>query len=107
MLRVRNILAVGWPASTLLLICNVVAEWFCIRAVGGDAGGFLFVTVHFVLMPVLSLSLLVFTTIRAVRTAGMLKKAAAFSSVIVPCLILWIAITGDLGFARLFLPFRT
>jgi hypothetical protein len=79
----------------------------CIRAIGGDAGAFLWVSVHFVLMPFLSLGLIVFIAIRAVRTAGMLKKAAVFSAVIVPCLILWIAITGDLGFARLFPPFRS
>jgi hypothetical protein len=50
-LRVRNILAIGWPASTLLLICDAGGEWLCIRAIGGDDGAFLFVTLRFILMP--------------------------------------------------------
>jgi hypothetical protein len=79
----------------------------CVRAIGGDAGGFLFVTLHFVLMPLLSLALLVLITFRAVRSAGMMKKAAMLSSAIVPCLILWAAITGDLTLIRLLGPMRS
>src|SRR6266498_3595026 len=44
---------IGWPASLILLISYVLSESACLL-IWGNLGGALWVALHFVLMPVLS-----------------------------------------------------
>jgi hypothetical protein len=92
----------NWAASALLLLANIAGEWLSLRTIGGDKGAFLFVTLHFVVVPALSIALIVYATVTALRTTGALRRLSALSAAIVPCVLLLIGITGDEGFLRWF-----
>lgn len=96
---------IGWPASVLLLLLNVTSEFICVH-LGRDAGPFLWVTVHFILMPLLSIALIVLIFIRTFRTPGVYRKLLVFSAASIPCLILLITARADLGFSRYLGNFR-
>jgi hypothetical protein len=91
-----------WTASALLLLANIAGEWLFLRGISGDGGAYLFVTLHFVLVPALSMALIVYATVTAVRATGTLRRLSALSAAVVPCVLLLIAVTGDEGFARWF-----
>jgi hypothetical protein len=89
----------GWPASLLLAILYVALELGSFL-IGGDSAGFLWVTVHFVVMPLLSLLVLLFNLIQTYRTSGVVRKAIVLSSSVVPVAIIFIALTGEPTLAR-------
>jgi hypothetical protein len=91
----------GWPASLILTFLYFASELGSF-AVGGDAGGFLWVTFHFVLMPLLSLGVLCWAVVRTLRTTGAVRKFVVLSSSVIPVAIIFVAITGEPGLARFF-----
>ena len=95
----------GWPVSILLLILYVASEWGSRYLIGGDSGAFLYVTSHFIVMPLLSIVIIVLTTIRVVRTPGTSQRILVFSSIAIPCAILLIAVSGSPGLSRFFAHF--
>ena len=96
---------IGWPASAVLLAFYSVSEWLCWR-IGGDSGAFMFVTLHFVMMPLLSVALVVMIVVQTLRAKSWSRKLSLLSSVFVPALIVLIAVRGDPGLVRLFGPMR-
>jgi hypothetical protein len=98
----KSTLARIWTASALLLLVNIAGDWLFLRAMGGDSGAFLFVTLRFVVVPALCIALIAYATVTAVRATGALRRLSALSAALVPCVLLLIAVTGDDGFLRWF-----
>lgn len=84
----------GWRGSFSLLILYFVLE-FGTYKIGGDWGAFLYVTFHFILMPLLSMCLLIITLLYVVKASGISKKILIFSSIAIPIYIIIIAFTGN------------
>lgn len=91
----------GWWRSILLLVVYVLAEWGCYR-IGGDTGAFLYVTSHFIVMPLAALCFGVLTIIRVARTGGFKRRALELSSLSIPAAIILIAFSGHPGLSRYF-----
>ena len=92
---------IGWPASLILLISYVLSESACLL-IWGNLGGALWVALHFVLMPVLSVVLAVLIILEA-RSGGVAHRLVLLSSLLIPGLIVQIAASADPGLAR-FIP---
>jgi hypothetical protein len=91
----------GWRGSTLLLAAYVALEAGS-RVVGGDWGAFVYVTCHFVVMPILSVGMILMTVRMALRSEGTAwARIATFSSVVVPTAIIALAVSGEPGLAHL------
>lgn len=91
----------GWQLSGLLLVLYVTSEWGT-YFIGGNHGAYLYVTTHFVVMPLLSVLTIVLTTVRTFHTPTTQNKVLLFSSLVIPCAIILIAITGKPGISIFF-----
>jgi len=91
---------IGWKGSLILIVVYISSE-FGFPKLGGDWSAFLYVTFHFVLLPVLSLFIIVMTTVAVIQAHGQTEKAILFSSLIVPIFIIVVAVTGTTYFAKL------
>ena len=96
---------IGWPASIALFAADCVAEWTC-RFMGGNLGPFMWVTLHFIIMPILSAALLVLICVRVFAEKGVKRKLILFGSVSLPSLIILLALRTDPGTLKLFGPFQ-
>lgn len=84
----------GWSGSLILLLVLAVTEMGS-YAVGGDWGAFLYVTFHFILIPLFALLVLVATGIKTYRIERQLPRVVNVLAVIVPLTILYITISGS------------
>jgi len=101
--RLRGL--VGWKGSVLLLLVYVILE-VGTGLLGGDWGAFLYVTFHFVVMPILSLGVILVTIAVTLRQeATMWKRVAVLASVIIPAAIIGLAASGEPGLSRFLPPF--
>ena len=95
----------GWQGSLLLVVIYVFLE-VGTSLLGGDWGAFLYVTFHFIVMPLLALGVILVTLILALVQQGTLwARVVIFGSVIVPAAIIGLAFSGEPGLARLLPPF--
>ena len=94
---------IGWPASIALAILYGVTEWLCCL-IGGDLGSFMVVTLHFIVMPVMSIALIVVTVVLSFRERGWFRRFILLSSLLLPSLIILIAVSGEPGLLRFFGP---
>jgi len=95
----------GWPGSILLLLIYVILEVGS-SLVGGDWGAFLYVTFHFIVMPILAVGAILATLARAVgQQATVWKTIVTLGSVIIPLGIIGLAVSGEPGLTRLLPPF--
>jgi hypothetical protein len=90
----------GWKGSIILLLVYVASE-FGFPKLGGDWSAFLYVTFHFVLLPILSLLVVVVTTVGIIKANGKKERAILFSSLLVPIFIIVVAVTGTTYFAKI------
>jgi hypothetical protein len=90
----------GWKGAFLLLVLYLFSEIGFVK-LGGDTGAFLYVTIHFILMPLLSILLIIFTIRRIYYASGVKKKLLLAGSVIIPAFIVFIAVTGDTTLPKL------
>jgi hypothetical protein len=90
-----------WQISALLLMLYLGSECGT-YLIGGDRGAFLYVTTHFVVMPLISLGAIVVIAILSARTSTPGKRLLLLSSVVIPVAIIAIAATGHPGLSRLF-----
>jgi hypothetical protein len=88
--------------SAALGVAYVLAE-VVLRWLGAS---FLYVTSHFVLMPLLSLVLLGAIALRALRQRDTLMVITLFVSSIIPAAILWITVKADPATLSFLGPFR-
>jgi hypothetical protein len=72
---------------------------------GGVTGQFMWVTLHFIVMPILSAVLLVLICVRVFRERGIARKLILFGSVSLPSLVILLAFRTDPGTLQLFGPF--
>lgn len=84
----------GWTGSFILLMVLLLTE-IGSYIIGGDWGAFLFVTFHFILIPLFSMFVLCITGIKVYKMQKQLSRIGTFLSVIIPLSILYIAITGS------------
>lgn len=84
----------GWKASLILGVAYVLAEFATYKA-GGDLGAFLYVTMHFVLMPLASMFVIGATAVRVLSMETMLQKLVGCGAIIVPATIIFLAFTGN------------
>jgi hypothetical protein len=98
-------LLAGWPGAGILAAVYVLVEILAIRGIGGNSGGFLFVTWHFGLAPLLAAAASVLTIVAAASSRSLAKRLLMISSLVVPALIIMSALTGHPGLLR-FLSFR-
>ncbi len=84
----------GWSGSVILVIALLLPE-IGSYIIGGDWGSFLFVTFHFILIPLFSIFVLCITIIKVYKMQKHLSRIVAFLSVIIPLSILYIVITGS------------
>jgi hypothetical protein len=89
----------GWRGSILLLVMYVLAEWGC-HLLGGDTGALLYVTSHFIVMPLAALCVGVLSIIRVARMPGFKRKVLELSSLSIPAAIILIAVSGHPGLSR-------
>lgn len=95
----------GWRGSVLLLAIYVLLEVGS-RLLGGDWGAFLYVTFHFIVMPILALGVTLVTVALALgQEATLWKRLGLLASVIIPAAIIGLAVSGEPGLARLLPPF--
>jgi uncharacterized membrane protein len=73
---------------------------------GGNLGPFMWVTLHFIIMPILSAVLLVLISVRVLAEKGTTRKLILFGSVSLPSLIILLALRTDPGTLKLFGPFQ-
>lgn len=62
-------------------------------AIGGDSGGFLWVTTHFIVTPVISTVVLAATVLRVILTNGKRARFIVASSAIVPLTLIYFVIS--------------
>jgi len=94
----------GWRGSILLLAAYVILEVGS-GLLGGDWGALLYVTFHFIVMPILSLGLMLLTVTLTLRqSASVWNRLAALGSLIIPAAIIGLAVSGAPGLSC-FLPF--
>ena len=73
---------------------------------GGDWGAFFYVTFHFIVLPILSLGVILVTLAVTLRQKVTIwKRVAILGSLLIPVVIIGLAVSGDLGLARLLPPF--
>jgi len=84
----------GWKVSLILGVAYLLAE-FATYKIGGDLGSLLYVTMHFVVMPIASMVVIGATLFRAMSMDTILKKLTACGSLVVPATILALACTGS------------
>jgi hypothetical protein len=84
----------GWYGSLILLALYLASE-VGFSAVGGDWGSFLYVTSHFIIMPLLSFCIIVLTFIRLFNEKGVLAKFLTLCAIIVPVFIILLSLTGN------------
>ena len=90
----------GWKGSLILLAAYMASE-FGFPKIGGDWSAFLYVTFHFVLLPILSLLVIGMTTVAIIKANGKSDRAILFSSLLVPIFIIIVAATGTTYFAKM------
>ena len=83
-----------WKGALALLVLYVALEFSTLK-IGSDWGVFLYVTLHFVIMPLLSICVIVLTIIAAYHVNSISRKLILCSSIMVPGTILFIAFTGS------------
>lgn len=71
-------------------LAEVVPGWM-----GGDLGSFLYVTLHFILVPLLSLCIAVLTVVKTSQVKAVSKKFWTLLSLVVPVAIVYLAVTGS------------
>ena len=91
----------GWYGS-LILLCAYIASEVGFGMLGGDWGGFLYVTFHFIIMPLGSICIVILTLIKIYREGTLINKLLTICSVIIPITIILIAVTGSLITVDLF-----
>lgn len=85
----------GWYGSLILLFAYLASEVGYGR-LGGDLGGFLYVTFHFIIMPLGSICIIILTFIRIYRKGTLINRLLTLFSIVVPITIIYIAVTGSL-----------
>jgi hypothetical protein len=91
----------GWSGSLILLIVYLASE-VGFSLLGGDWAGFLFVTFHFIVMPIGSILIIILTFIKIYRERTIINRLITFCSVIIPVAIILIAASGSLITIKLF-----
>jgi len=95
MLRIEKIYFLGgWSGSLILTFLLLLTE-IILNIIGGDQGAFMFVTFHFILIPLLSIIVLVITGIKICKIQERTQKIIILTSIIIPISILYISITGN------------
>jgi len=84
----------GWKGAFLLLVLYLLSEIGFVK-LGGNTGAFLYVTFHFIIMPLLSICVITLTLRRIYCAATMKEKFVLLGSIVIPALIIFIAVTGD------------
>lgn len=96
----RQMQYVGRPSSVVLFVTYGICEvGSCL--IGGDLGSFLWVTFHFIAFPVMCFILVVMIGIRAFRERNIRRRLILISSIIFPCLILYLTYRVDLTISLL------
>ena len=90
----------GWFGAAILIVVFLLSEFIPVW-IGGDLGGFLYVTFHFILVPLLSICVVVLTVIKTFQIKAVGKKLGTFLSAVVPIAILYLAVTGSAWLPRL------
>jgi uncharacterized membrane protein YhaH (DUF805 family) len=90
----------GWTGAIILMVLYFSTEIGFVK-VGANLGAFLYVTFHFIIMPLLSIFVIAITLRRIYYAGTMKKKFLLLSSLIIPALIIFIAVTGDTTLPRL------
>jgi phosphoglycerol transferase MdoB-like AlkP superfamily enzyme len=85
----------GWYGSLILLFAYLASEVGYGR-LGGDWGGFLYVTFHFIIMPLGSICIIILTFIRICRKGTLINRLLTIFSIVIPLTIILIAVTGSL-----------
>lgn len=95
MLRIEKIFILGgWSGSLILAFLLLVTE-IILNIVGGDWGAFMFVTFHFILIPLLSIIVLITTGFKIRKIQGGMGKLITLTSIIIPIGILHLSTTGN------------
>ena len=84
----------GWSGSLILAFLLLVTE-VSLHFIGGDWGAFLFVTFHFVLLPVMSVIVLLITGFKIYKMQERMQKIMTLMSISIPLGILYISVTGN------------
>lgn len=90
----------GWKGSFLLLALYLISEIGLVK-LGDNSGAFLYVTFHFIIMPLLSIFVIILTILKIYYGKGMKRKLLLAGSIIIPALIVFIAVTGDTTLPKL------
>lgn len=84
----------GWSGSLVLLFLYFFAEIGFVK-LGGDSGSFLYVTSHFIFMPLISI-IVIILTLRRIYLAGTVKQIfLLLLSLVIPSVIIFVAVTGN------------
>ncbi len=82
----------GWTGALILLIIYLASEFGTV-ALGGDFGGFLYVTMHFIVNPLLGVLVIVLTMMKMPKFTKPLDVIYQGIPVVIPALIIYIAIS--------------
>jgi len=95
MLRMKRAYILGGWSGSLILLFLLLSTEIILNIIDGDWGAFMFVTFHFVLIPLLSIIVLIITGLKVYKIQDKLQKIIILTSIIIPISILYISITGN------------
>lgn len=84
----------GKYSSVFLLSLYIFLE-IIFAKIGGNTAAFLYVTFHFIIMPLIAILVLILTTRQISRANTITAKLLLLSSLAIPMMVLYIAVTGD------------
>ncbi len=84
----------GWRAAGVLLIGILLVE-VGLSKMGGDSAAFLYVTFHFIVVPLWSVCVLIATVLNAFRIKIVSARVLTLSSIIIPIFLLYITCSGN------------
>ncbi len=84
----------GWSGSLILVLFLLISE-IGSGIIGGDWGAFIYVTLHFVLIPFFSIAVLLVTIFKVYKLQKQVQKIITVTSVVIPLMILYLTITGS------------
>ncbi len=84
----------GWSGVSILLAVFLLFEIGLPKA-GGDWAAFLYVTCHFIVIPLWSAFILILTALKAYQTKNILVRMLTLSSMIIPGLLLYTTAQGS------------
>ncbi len=91
----------GWSGSAILLLVLVISEMGS-HIIGGDWGAFLYVTFHFILIPIFSVIVVGVTGFKVNKMQQQLPRVVSSLAVIIPLSIIYLTVTGSTWLTELF-----